>query len=330
MKITIDNFSDLNKIDNNLYMKDFSKSKFLGINDPKAIHVDEHWHSVYVLESMMNESRKAETMCSLITTLNLYPFASIYSDAVMLIESKQPKNNIEDRFDNVGAVETVREFPSGYLHQEFSKVNNRNKIPFVCEKKNRWEEIRFLDTHVDRALKFGLLPKNSLFCVLKPLQMIAIKSINFPNMGKVVFRYDEIKKIWADLEHSFLTWQLLNGILRGCRFMMMAGAANLFSSLPVEMLYIDEFSDQMKDESVRVLKERQLDLYGTQPLIHQGNAKEMIEIHKRSGINTTIWERPDKGYLNIPKMSELMEVIQNPNRKSPDLNLPDFLRKEIL
>lgn len=330
MKITIDKFSDLYRMNDNIYMKDFSKSRFLGVNEPRAIHVDEHWHSVYVLESIMRESEQSKLMCSLITTLNLYPFSSMYSNASMLIESKQPKNQIKNRFDNVGAIETVRKFPPGYAQKEFSKINNKNNLLFECKKKNRWDEIRFLDIHVNRALKFGLLPKNSLFCILKPLQMSVVESANFQNMGKIILQYDEIKRIWATLEHSFLTWQLLNGILRGCRFMTMAGAANLFSSLPVEILYVDEFSNQMKPESIRILKERQMNLYGTIPLIHTGNVKEMIEIHERSGVKTTIWERPDKGYLNIPKIQELMDIIQNPNRKAPDLDVPDFLRKEIL
>jgi len=330
MEIIIDKFSDLIKIDENLYVVDFDKFHFSRIDTPQARHLNEHWHSVSCLENGISDCERRQIMCSLITTLNMYPFASMYSNASMLIQSLQPKNNLPDRFDNVGAVERVRKFSPGFAVGEFSKINNKNSIPFVTKNKVRWNKIRFLDIHVEKALSYGLLPKNSIFCILKPLQMHIAASISFPGMGRSIFQYKDIKKIWSDLEHSFLTWQILNGILRGCKFMVTAGAANLFSALPAEILYLDEFSDQMTDQSVDIIKKRQLDLYGTTPVIYRGNVKEFVEMHNKSKTNCSVWERPDKGYPHIPKISELIEVIKNPNRKNPNLILPDLLKKEIL
>jgi hypothetical protein len=138
----------------------------------------------------------------------------------------------------------------------------------------------------------------------------------------VIYREEEILAAWKKLGHAFLTWQILNGLLRRCRFIGLAGAANLFSCVPIECLYLYEFSDKMVPNSITLKGRWQQTIFGSSPIFDTPDRLGVVQKAKKKGVLP--YSGIHMGYEPMDRIPAIVEKAATTPRR-PDVVLPRSL-----
>ena len=332
IELVIDSNSTLKDLGHGVLVGDFSGGAvFRNGLKVQGLFLHEHACSIDKVYDARRQHDKISRRYAFISPLNHYPIISFFAHTGVFLSQDAPGLLHDNRFylPNCGFNGVYKELPEGLVDHELKRLNFKG-APYSGEgQMDRLftaPVVRLLEPQVRRALDYGLLPPNSIFSVMK---------IGHDDVGialrdaghNVIFEHDELLATWRDLQHAFLTWQILNGLLRGCRFLGVGGAANLFTMVPLECIYLYEFSDRLSSRSIELKSKWQHAVFGTHPIFDTYERTEMIAEANAAGRapHGDLWH----GYKPLRRPSDIVEKAAEPPGRPSFKHLPVELGKHL-
>lgn len=315
LELVIDRLEDYREIAPDLFFVDFQpERRFTKGYQEMGYFLNEHQHSVYTLMRHRHDADRADRRLLAVSPISHYAALAPFVHGGFFFAGAVPGLHSVGRNGqpNMGFDRSFQKIPRDLLRECVKEANVQGNV--VAKKTSAFstvppiQTIRLLQHHVQKALDYGLLPLNTIFSAGRVGHTYIGKSLEAEGHN-VIYEVDDVNAVWKELGQAFLTWQILNGLFRGCRYIGIGGAANLFSIAPIECLYLYEFSDKFNTESMRAKSIWQQFVFGTVPLISTPSREDC----KRRGreARKPPYHGPCMGYLPCGCLPIILQLAAN-------------------